>query len=163
MRLIRHKMLREATTESPALPSEFHYRLYLYYILHCHSRPHHIVVERRVLPFLKQDGLNENIHFVNINPEVGRKGQPVAFNVWYDDGHVNVALWFGIAFGIGAIHIDFRLGGKPWGDYSLVVSDEAEGFIAGKNLSFIHCCICFVSSIMFRLVCSLRERAMPLL
>ncbi len=137
--------------------------MFTLYILHCHSRPHHVVVEGRVVPFFKQYRFDEDVYLVNVKPEVGGYGQPVAIDIGNDDSYINIAFGLGIALGVGAVHKDFRLDGKPWGDYSLVVSDELEGFVSGKNSCIIHCCICFVLSMISRHFCSLSERAMPVL
>ena len=116
-----------------------------------------------MMSFLKQDGLNKNIHLVNIEPEVGGNGQPVAFNPGDDDCHVNVTLRLGIALRVGAVQIDLRLCAEPRSDYALVVSDESDGFVSGENFCIIHCCICFVSSIISRHFSAFSERAMPVL
>ena len=46
------------------------------------------------------------------------------------------------------------------GDYSLIVSDESDSFVSGENFCIIHCCICFVLSIISRHFSAFRERAM---
>lgn len=120
-------------------------------LLHRHACPHHVIVEGRVVPFFKQYWFDEDVYLVNVKPEVGGHGQPVAIDMGNDDSYINIAFGLGIALGVGAVHIDFRLDGKPWSDYSLVVSDELEGFVSGKDSCIIHCCICFVLSMISRL------------
>ena len=121
------------------------------YMLHCHSSPHHVVVEGCVVPLFKQYRFDEDVYLVNIKPEVGGYGQPVAIDMGNDDSYINIAFGLGIALGVGAVHVNFRLSAESWSDYSLVVSDELEGFVSGKNSCIIHCCICFVLSIISRL------------
>ena len=118
---------------------------------------HHIVVQWRPTVFRHKDRLNEQAHFVHIAPEIlGNLKLAVAISR-HNDSHVDVAVGIGITLGIRAEHHYLRLSLEPRGYDSLVLSDEADGFVAAESSSFIHSVIRLVSSMIYRQV-SLESR-----
>ena len=86
-----------------------------------------------MMTFFKQYRLNEDVHFIDIHPKVCRDSQPVALYMGHNDSHVNVALRLWIALRVGTVQIDLRLCVEAGADYSLIVADESESFVAAEN------------------------------
>ena len=128
------------------------------FLLYCHSRPHHIVVEGRPAVFGHEDRLDEETYLVNIVPELLGNLELAVTVCRHDDSYVNVAVGIGVALRVGTEHHHLRLHVEAGTYDSLVSADEFEGLVSGK-CSFIHCCICFVSSIICRQACGVSVRA----
>lgn len=135
-------------------PPESLFRLYLYQ----HSRPHHVIVEGRPAVFSHEDRFDEETDLVDIVPELLRNLELAVAVCRHDDGYVDVAVGIGVALRVGSEHHHLRLNFKAGTYDSLVSADEFEGLVSGK-CSFIHCCICFVSSIICRQACGVSVRA----
>ena len=129
-----------------------------YIYLHCHSRPHHIVVEGRPAVFGHEDRLDEETDLVYIVPELLGNLKFAVTVCRNDDSHVDVAVGIGVALAVGAEHHYLWLHVEARSYDSLVSADELEGLVSGK-CSFIHCCSCFVSSIICRQACGVSVRA----
>ena len=132
--------------------------LFPVYILHRHSRPHHVVVEGRPAVFGHEDWLDEETDLVDIMPELLGNLELAVTVCRHNDSHVNVAVGIGVALRVGTEHHHLRFHVEAGTYDSLVSTDEFEGLVSGK-CSFIHCCICFVSSIICRQACGVSVRA----
>ena len=125
-------------------------RFSTFIILHHHACPHHFAVEGRIFFVLHENGFDERVHLADIATDVCPLMPLVNNNSrGNDDSHVDVAVRGGVALGVGAVHIDLRLGLVARRYDSLVESDDVEGFFSGKRSS-IHC----VSSLVVVIICS---------
>ena len=71
--------------------------LFPVYILHRHSRPHHVVVEGRPAVFGHEDWLDEETDLVDIMPELLGNLELAVTVCRHNDSHVNVAVRIGVA------------------------------------------------------------------
>ena len=153
MRMMNNK-LREAVAESPASVSRISFPSV---ILDCHSRPHDVVVERRLAVLGHEHRLNEETDLADIAPELLGEFELAAAIGGHDDSHVDVTVRVGVALAVGTEHHDLRLHVEAGAYHLLVSADELESLVAGK-CSSIHCCICLVSSIICRQACGVSVR-----
>ena len=128
--------------------------------LNRYSCAQNVLIEHSVFAAYYQHRLNENAHFVNVVPQVGRLFEPFfVLNVVYNNRNVNVAPRSRMPFGVGTIKIYLRSFSKPRGNDAFILFHKVYCFVSGKHFWSIHCLNFLVSSMMYSEPLSLSIRA----
>jgi len=111
---------------------------------------HHIIVKRRLTVISHKDWLDEKTHLIDIVPQILGYLKLFITIRRNNNSNVDITVGIGIALAVGTEHQYARLYVETRTYHCLVAAHQLQSFLTGQSCSFIHCCNCFVSSIIER-------------